>query len=71
MHEVLLKYVCYSILYWQSPAQSNNTHTFVGEQSPSVLKKKKSWKENSKRNGELSSVLGKEPLTLKTVSAAG
>ena len=34
-------------------------------------KEKKSWKENSKRNGELSSVLGKETLTLKTVSADG
>lgn len=50
--------------------KQQHTH-LVGEQSPSVLKKKKSWKEYSKRNGELSSVLGKETLTLKTVSAAG
>jgi len=50
--------------------KQQHTH-LMGEHSPSVLKEKNSWKENSKRNGELSSVLGKETLTLKTVSAVG
>ena len=61
----------YVIAYYDSHQHKATTHTFVGEQSPSVLKKKKSWKENSKRNGEISSLLGKETLTLKTVSASG
>ena len=61
----------YVIAYYDSHQHKATAHTFVGEQSPSVLKKKKSWKENSKRNGEISSVLGKETLTLKTVSASG
>lgn len=70
----------YVTAYYMIVTSTKQQHThLVGEHSPSVLKKKKmktkmkkmKWNENSKRNGELSSVLGKETLTLKTVSAAG
>ena len=63
MHEV--------IAYYDSHQHKATTHTPCGWTISKCSKEKKSWKEYSKRNGELSSVLGKETLTLKTVSAAG